>query len=82
MACGAAVVTTEETVMAEVADDAARLVPVGDVAALASSLLEILHLSEAQRARDGARSRARAELFTWDECVDRHLEAYDLAVGG
>jgi glycosyltransferase involved in cell wall biosynthesis len=82
MACGAVVVTTEETVMAEVAGDGARLVPIGDAGALAAALLEVLPLSETQRARDGARARARAERFTWDECVDRHVEAYDLALGG
>jgi len=82
LACGALVVTTEDTVMAEVAGDAARLVPIGDVDALSTALLEALSLNGAQRDDQAVRARARAELFTWDTCVDRHLEAYDLALGG
>ncbi len=82
MACGAAVVTTSETVMAEVAADAARLVPVGDADALAAAILEALSLSTSDRASESERARARARDFTWDACVAQHLVAYELALGG
>jgi glycosyltransferase involved in cell wall biosynthesis len=82
MACGAAVVTTRDTVMAEVAGAAARLVPVGDASALATALLEALAHSTADREIEGARARSRAQGFTWDACVEQHLVAYDLALEG
>lgn len=81
MACGSSVVTTSETVMAEVAGDAARLVAVGDATGLAASLLEAVRLSDEQRSLEGRRARARAERYTWDACVDQHLVAYELALG-
>ena len=80
MACGASVVTTEGTVMAEVAGDGARLVPVGDSAALAASLADALDSSEIDRATWAKRARARAEHFTWEACVDQHLVAYEQAM--
>jgi glycosyltransferase involved in cell wall biosynthesis len=82
MACGAAVVTTSDTVMAEVAGDAARLVPIGEPDALAAALLEVLSLSEPERKNEGQRARLRAETYTWDACVAQHLVAYELALGG
>ena len=82
MASGAAVVTTAETVMAEVAGDAARLVSIGDAGALAAALLDALSLSASERVSEGERARARAQEFTWENCVAQHLVAYDLALGG
>jgi glycosyltransferase involved in cell wall biosynthesis len=81
LACGAPLVTTEGTVMAEMAGDAARLVRVGDAEALAGSLFEILTSSVSERSSRALRARARAENFTWDTCVNQHLVAYDLALG-
>jgi glycosyltransferase involved in cell wall biosynthesis len=80
MACGAFVVTTESTVMAEVAGDGARLVAIGDVAGLAKALIEGVQASAADRVAVGERARARAEHFTWDACVDQHLVAYQQAL--
>lgn len=80
MACGASVVTTCDTVMAEVAGDAARLVPIGDVDALARAVLEALGEDDATRAARSQRARRRSETFTWDRCVARHLDAYAMAV--
>lgn len=80
MACGASVVTTAGTVMAEVAGDGARLVPVGDASTLASALIEGIHAGDAERATLGERARARAEHYTWDSCVDQHLVAYNMAL--
>ena len=79
MACGARVVTTRDTVMAEVADDAASLVPVGDANALAHALVESIRAGDSERAEWSSRARSRAEYFTWDACVDQHLVAYAMA---
>ena len=81
MACGASVVTTAGTVMAEVAGDAARLVESGDPTALATGLYEALVEGEPERARRARAGRARAEGYTWDLCVARHLDAYRIALG-
>jgi glycosyltransferase involved in cell wall biosynthesis len=80
MACGAMVVTTAETVMAEVAGEAATLVPVGDTDALAHSLAQALEVPGEERGVRATRARARAELFTWDACLDQHLVAYQQAL--
>lgn len=80
MACGAQVVTTADTVMAEVALDAARLVPIGDASALAEQLAAAMAASDDERAAWSRQARARAEAFTWDACVERHLAAYELAL--
>jgi glycosyltransferase involved in cell wall biosynthesis len=80
MACGASVVTTRDTVMAEIAGDGARLVPVGDAQALATSLDEVLTSSDDERRQWARRARDRAEQFTWENCVAQHLIAYDKAM--
>jgi alpha-1,3-rhamnosyl/mannosyltransferase len=79
MACGASVVTTRDTVMAEVAGDAARLVLVGDANALAATLAEVLHSNDDDRGQWARRARERAEHFTWEACVAQHLVAYEKA---
>ncbi len=80
LACGAPVVTSADTVMAEVAGDAARLCAVGDSAALAQALEALVSLNESDRAALSTKARARAEKFTWSNSLDRHLEAYSLAI--
>jgi len=80
MACGASVVTTRDTVMAEVAGDGARLVPVGDAEALAAALVEVLGAGENDRREWARRARERAEHFTWEACVAQHLVAYEQAL--
>ena len=82
LACGALVVTTNHTVMAEVAGDAATLVGVGDVGELARALDEALANDDAQRRRHALVARARAELFTWNASLSQHLVAYTLARDG
>ncbi len=79
LACGAPVVTSSGTVMADVAGDAAFLIVPGDEDGLAGALVKILAFSNDERRRVSAQARARAELFTWTTSVERHLEAYDLA---
>lgn len=82
LACGAPVVTSKDTVMAEVAGTAARLVPAGDSAALAKELLACLALSAEQRSHHSRAARARAERFTWEVSLDQHVVAYNQARSG
>ena len=75
LACGAPVVTTQGSALAEVVADAAVLVPPGDDDALARAIERIL--DEPGLARAAARGRSgRAAAFTWTACVDAHVEAY------
>jgi glycosyltransferase involved in cell wall biosynthesis len=83
LACGAPLITTEGTAMAEMAQGAAALVPPGDTASLADALEVALEggkgasLALQQRGR-GIRVAAG---FTWDASVDRHIGAYEVALG-
>jgi glycosyltransferase involved in cell wall biosynthesis len=79
MACGAAVVTTSGTVMAEVAGDAATLTPAGDASALAAALLEAVRLDPQARSARSRAARERASVFSWERSIAAHLEAYRLA---
>jgi glycosyltransferase involved in cell wall biosynthesis len=81
MACGAPLVTTERTAMAEMAQGAALLVEPGEVASLADALLAVLQSGKestavAQRRALGLRLAAT---HTWEASADRHLEAYRVA---
>jgi glycosyltransferase involved in cell wall biosynthesis len=81
MACGAPLVTTAGTAMAEMAQGAAWLATPGDVGTLADALLAVL---EGGKDADAvARQRERglrvAASHTWAASADRHLEAYRLA---
>jgi glycosyltransferase involved in cell wall biosynthesis len=80
LASGAPVVTSSETVMAEVAGDAARLVPVGDAVALAGQLRDLLDLPEDVRREMSVVGRQRAEQFTWERSLDQHVVAYSTAL--
>jgi glycosyltransferase involved in cell wall biosynthesis len=81
MACGAPLVTTTGTAMAEMAQGAAWLATPGDVDTLADALRAVL---EGGKDADAvARQRDRglrvAASHTWAASADRHLEAYRLA---
>jgi glycosyltransferase involved in cell wall biosynthesis len=80
LACGAAVVTTDDTVMAEVAGGTAALARAGDPSDLARVLGEVLRAGPDPAARE--RARARATQFTWDAMMTRHREAYERAAAG
>jgi glycosyltransferase involved in cell wall biosynthesis len=81
LACGAPLVTTEGTAMAELAEGAALLVAPGDDAALAEALEAVLSgrdgAAEAERRRRGLAAAAER---TWEASAARHLDAYRLAV--
>jgi glycosyltransferase involved in cell wall biosynthesis len=78
LACGAPLITT-----AEMAQDAAELVPPGDDTALADALGRVLARGkgapEVQRRR--AAGIARASQFTWSASVDTHIRAFQVALG-
>jgi glycosyltransferase involved in cell wall biosynthesis len=76
LASGVPVVTTAGTVMEEIAQGHAHLVPIGDAEALATALTTELTRSEADRAERGRQARLHAELFTWDATAKAHVRAY------
>ena len=78
LACGAPLVTTEGTAMAEMSGAAALLVPPGDVAALADALAEGLVAGRGTVRR--ALGLAVAGERTWEASVAAHVEAYDVAL--
>jgi len=82
LACGAPVVTSKDTVMADVAGTAATLVPVGDSKQLARSLLDVLALDEQSLRQISLVGRTRAEAFTWENSVAQHVKAYETAAHG
>ncbi|HUX03489.1 MAG TPA: glycosyltransferase family 1 protein [Acidimicrobiales bacterium] len=82
MACGATVVTSAGTVMAEVAGGHAILTTPGDSTALAEAVNASLALDQGERRARALAARARAELFTWDASLERHVQAYQRAAGG
>lgn len=79
LACGAALVTTEATPMADIAGDAALTVPAGDEAALAEALEATLAGSPEVASRR-ARGPALAGPWTWARCAASHAEVYRSAL--
>lgn len=82
LACGAPLVTTTGTVMAELAGEAARLVEPGDPEALAAAAAAVLAEAAEGPERAARRSAglAVAARYTWEQCAAAHLGAYRLAV--
>jgi glycosyltransferase involved in cell wall biosynthesis len=79
LACGAVVETSADTVMSEIAGDAALLARAGDVDHLADVLTTALTMNDVDRARFALHGRARAEHYTWDHSVAQHVKAYEMA---
>ena len=81
LACGAPLITTEGTAMAEMAQGAACLVRPGDdgalTEALASALEQGREASEVVRRHDLGLSLAAR--YTWAASVAKHVEAYEVA---
>jgi glycosyltransferase involved in cell wall biosynthesis len=78
LACGAPVVTTTGSALAEVAGDAALLISPTDEIALSDAIASILD-EPGVAARLRAAGPPRAAQFTWDACVDQHIDAYERA---
>ena len=82
LACGAPLVTTRGTAMAELAGDAATLVVPGDHEGLADALAGVLQgAGGAGASRRREAGIARAAAFTWEASALRHVEAYRIAQG-
>jgi glycosyltransferase involved in cell wall biosynthesis len=81
LACGAPLVTSAGSPMAEVAGEAALTVPPGNVGALAWALGRILDdpATQDRLRRQGPRV---ARPHTWEQSARRHLDAYRLALKG
>ncbi len=79
MAVRTPVVATSAGAVPEVVDDAARLVPVGDVDAFTDALGTVLG-DDAVAAALVAAGTARAARFRWDHTVDGLAELYGRAV--
>lgn len=83
MACGALLVTTEGTVMAEAARGVADLAPAKDVGALAdlisTTLAEGMHTRRNKERR--IKGMAIASESTWEASAALHLNAYRRALG-
>jgi glycosyltransferase involved in cell wall biosynthesis len=75
MACGSPLVTTSGTAMAEVAGNAAVLVPPGDAAALAGAIESLLAGDTGQPART-ARGLEIAAAHTWTASAAAHAAVY------
>jgi glycosyltransferase involved in cell wall biosynthesis len=81
MALRTPVVATAVGSLPEVLGDAARLVPGGDVDALAAALASVLD-DDAVAADLAARGPAHAARFRWDECAAGLVELYRDAIAG
>jgi glycosyltransferase involved in cell wall biosynthesis len=72
LACGAPVVTSAETAMAEVADGAAVLVDPHDTAAIAAGIREAI----ARRDELAVRGPERARAFSWRASAEATAAVY------
>lgn len=83
LACGAPLVTTRGTAMAEIAADAAVLVPPGDVEALSEALDTMLSAGPEDPACLNRRYHglAIARGRTWEASAVEHIRAYRMAAG-
>ncbi|MGA2528628.1 MAG: glycosyltransferase family 1 protein [Acidimicrobiales bacterium] len=80
LSCGAPLVTTAGTAMAELAGDSALLAPAGQPEALATAIATALadagSIEAARRRQAGITIGAR---YSWDACAEAHMVAYKLA---
>jgi glycosyltransferase involved in cell wall biosynthesis len=75
LACGAPLVTTKGSVMAEMVGDAALLVAPGDTEALAGAL-DMLVRGDARLDDRRTHGRQIAAGHTWERCAEGHLTVY------
>ena len=80
LACGAPLVTTQGTAMAEFAGDAALLVPPGDERSLADALATVLEGRDVTARRELGLELAGRQ--TWAASVAAHRRAYAMALAG
>jgi glycosyltransferase involved in cell wall biosynthesis len=77
LACNVPVVCSDVPALREVAGDQALLVPVGDVDALAAAMTSAL--SDPPSSDEIAARRTHASAFTWRNCAEWTVEAYQRA---
>lgn len=75
MASGTAVIASDRGALAEVAGDAAMLVPPDDPEAIAEAMIR-LHDDATLRERLVNAGRRRSALFSWDSAAEAHLRLY------
>lgn len=78
MACGVPVITTNNSSLKEVAGKGALLVEPNDVNQLSEAMTSMLR-DELIRKQMIKRGLERAQDFSWERCVDTHVEAYKFA---
>ena len=76
MACGLPTVATDTPVNREILGDAGVYAPVGNTAALAASLLQLLSNPSAAAARGKALRRRAEEVYAWPVLIDRLVALY------
>jgi glycosyltransferase involved in cell wall biosynthesis len=81
MACGAPVVTSNSTALAEVAGDAAVLANPQDARALGEAMVRVLE-DEPLRAALKVRGFARAKQFSWEQAATKTVALYRELCGG
>jgi glycosyltransferase involved in cell wall biosynthesis len=79
LSAGCAVITSDSSGMPEVIDNAGLLVPPGDVAALRSALMQLMHDPELCTML-GIRAQKRIEQLAWDRILMQHIAVYAEAV--
>ena len=75
MACGAPVVTSNSTALAEVAGDAAVLADPQDARALGEAMVRVLE-DESLRAALRVKGLARAKQFSWEQAASKTIALY------
>jgi glycosyltransferase involved in cell wall biosynthesis len=82
LACGAPLVTTAGSPMADVVDGAALLVSPDDSAALADALAALVDDTDGVATALRAAGPAVAAPYTWEACAAGHIEAYRQVADG
>ena len=81
MACGATVLTSNSTALAEVAGDAAMLADPQDARALGEAMIRALE-DEPLRAALRGKGFARAKQFSWEQAAVKTVGLYRELCGG
>lgn len=81
MACGAPVLTSNSTALAEAAGDAARLADPQDARALGQAMIRVLE-AEPLRAALKIKGFDRSKQFSWEQAATRTVALYREVCGG